>query len=74
MARHRAWYLIRPAGEKDAPYIENGPARHVREKCPLGIYELPFSTSGLVHPYHLDESISSFSGFLWMLSFLLYFA
>ena len=25
----------------------------------------PFLTSGLVLPYHLDESISSFRGFCW---------
>ena len=31
-------------------------------------------TSGLVHPYYLDESISSFMGFGWMFSFSLYFS
>ena len=30
--------------------------------------------SGLIHPFHLDESISSFRDFWWMFSLLLYFA
>ena len=30
--------------------------------------------SGLIHIYHLDETISSYRGFWWMFSFLLYFA
>ena len=29
----------------------------------------PFLTNGFVHPYHLDESISSFRGFWWLFSF-----
>ena len=34
----------------------------------------PFLISRHVHPYHLDESISSFRGSWWMFSFLLNFA
>ena len=33
-----------------------------------------FLTSRLVHPYHLDQSISSFNCSWRMISFLLYFA
>ena len=33
----------------------------------------PFLTSRLVHPYHLDESISSFRGPWWIFPFSLYF-
>ena len=33
----------------------------------------PFLTNGLVHPYHLDECISSFRGVWWIFSVLLYF-
>ena len=33
-----------------------------------------FLTSGLAHPYHLDESMSTFWCFWSMISFLLYFA
>ena len=29
-----------------------------------------FSTSKLVHPYHLDELVYGFRGFCWMFSFL----
>ena len=32
-----------------------------------------FLTSGYVHLYHLDQSISSFRGYWWMFSFLPYF-
>ena len=32
----------------------------------------PFSTSRLVHPYHLDGSIFSFTSSCWLFLFLLY--
>ena len=34
----------------------------------------PLFTSGLAHPYHLDEPIPSFRGFWWMFSVLLHFS
>ena len=33
----------------------------------------PFLSSGLVHPYNMDESIPSFRGFWWVFSCLLHF-
>ena len=32
-----------------------------------------FLTSGLVHPYHLDGSISSFRGFWWRFSLFVFY-
>ena len=32
-----------------------------------------FFTSGLIHPYHLDESIPNFMGLHWMFTFSLHF-
>ena len=34
----------------------------------------PFAATRLVHPHHLDESVSRFQGFMSTNSFLLYFA
>ena len=42
---------------------------------PTGLSDVnPFLTSWLVHPYHLDQSSSSFRGIWWMASLLWFFA
>ena len=41
--------------------------------CQMSSRINPYLPNGLVHPYHLDESISNFRGVWWNFSFLFHF-